>query len=112
MPHSQTLEVRTTSLVQMTHSYWPLSMSSWILVGRSSAVDFSVTLGGAGTGLGGLDLGALVGGADLDTAAAGCPGTNSTAAALNPLANALTEVDSDDPPATGATLTGGGLPPR
>ena len=32
-------EVLTTSLVHMTHSYWPLSISSWIRVGRSAAED-------------------------------------------------------------------------
>ena len=41
----QIWEVRTTSLVQMTHSYWPLSMSSWIRVGKSAAEDLGRTFG-------------------------------------------------------------------
>ena len=31
--------------MQMTHSYWPLSMSSWIRVGKSVAEDLGRTFG-------------------------------------------------------------------
>jgi hypothetical protein len=39
-----TREFGRTSFVQMTHSYWLLVISSWILVGKSGAVDFDLAV--------------------------------------------------------------------
>jgi len=78
MAHDQILEFRSTSLVQMTHSYCLLSISSWILVGRSSAEDLVVTLGAFG-GFGGFGVSCCAVGSGLG-AGTDWPGTNSGAA--------------------------------
>ena len=46
MVQDQMRELRTTWLMQMTHSYWPWSMSSWIRVARSVADDLGALLVG------------------------------------------------------------------
>jgi hypothetical protein len=80
-----------TSLVQITHSYWPFTMSSWIRVPRSAAVD----LGGGAGALGGwrcLGLWCLSALVPADgrkptnlEGRTGWPGINSGAVALSPL---------------------------
>lgn len=62
MEHDQTLELRRTSLVQMTHSYCRWSISSWMRVGRSAAVDLGW---GARAGLGLCRGGATTGVSEL-----------------------------------------------
>lgn len=37
--HDQIFELGSISFVQMTHSYWPLVMSSWMRVAKSAALD-------------------------------------------------------------------------
>lgn len=70
-------DVRTTSDEHMTHSYCPLSMSSWIRVVKSGASDFDALLGwGFGVSWG-FDLGGRL---SLD--GTGWPGMKEGASAL------------------------------
>lgn len=70
-------DVRTTSDEHMTHSYWPLSMSSWIRVVRSGASDLDALLRHGFGASWGLDLGGR-----LSLVGTGCPGTKAGASAL------------------------------
>lgn len=117
MEQDHTLEFRRTSFVQMTHSYWRLSISSWIRVGRSAAADFGISCGtgcrrccGTGAGRSNLRVVWISSGSRVASrttnlgAGLGWPGTNSAAAALSP------GLDKVLPP---RPATGGGIrPPR